>query len=622
MISERLGYRGPAYYVVEYRRFKYVCRGCAAAPITAALPPEILPKASADPSRLAHLIVSKFVDHIPLHRHESILARHGLTVHRSTLGDWLAGCAQALLPLYQVMATLVRQSKIVYTDDTLVTQLDRDHAAGRVTGRVWVDLGDQDHPYTVFDATSSRSWDGPVNFLKDFHGYLQADAFGGYDGLYAKGVTEVACWAHARRKFVDAKESAPAEAHQALARIGRLYGIERRAKDLNAADRMALRQAEATPVVTAMGQWLEELRPQTLPKSVLGQALTYLSNQWGALQVYLNDGELAIDNNRAERALRRIAIGRKKMELLRQRRRRTKGRRVGQLHCQPYGMVDHYRVLDDRIGISDHSGHDPVDLNDALARIRDVLQSRKYAFVNLSIGPCLPIEDHDVHVWTTVLDSLLSDGETLTTVAVGNDGEKDHEFGNARVQVPSDSVNSLAVGAASSQGKTWTRSPYSCIGPGRRHGLIKPEVVAFGGSAEEPFFVLDPSLSIATPDAGTSFAAPYALRMGMGIRAHFGTSLSALAIKALLVHCSEQGKNLGLHEVGWGRVPRELDALVVCKDGEARIVYQGELTPGQYLRTPVPLPDGVLEGMVTMTATFCFACETDAHDPATTHEAV
>lgn len=283
---------------------------------------------------------------------------------------------------------------------------------------------------------------------------------------------------------------------------------------------------------------------------------------------------------------------------------------------QPYGMVDHYRVLDDRTGISDHSGHDPVDLYDALARIRDVLQSRKYAFVNLSIGPCLPIEDHDVHVWTTVLDSLLSDGETLTTVAVGNDGEKDHESGNARVQVPSDSVNSLAVGSASSQGKTWTRSPYSCIGPGRSPGLIKPEVVAFGGSAEEPFFVLDPSLSIATPDAGTSFAAPYALRMGMGIRAHFGTSLSALAIKALLVHCSEQGKDLGLHEVGWGRVPRELDALVVCKDGEARIVYQGELTPGQYLRTPVPLPDGVLEGMVTMTATFCFACETDAHDPS------
>lgn len=161
---------------------------------------------------------------------------------------------------------------------------------------------------------------------------------------------------------------------------------------------------------------------------------------------------------------------------------------------QPYGIVDHYRVLDDK------SGHDPYELYDALTRIRDVLQSRKYSFINLSIGPALPIEDHEVHAWTAVLDSLLSDGEALTTIAVGNEGEKDHESGNARVQVPSDSVNSLAVGAANSRGKKWLRAPYSCIGPGRSPGLIKPEVIAFGGSQGEPFYVLDTSLSIATPE--------------------------------------------------------------------------------------------------------------------------
>lgn len=284
---------------------------------------------------------------------------------------------------------------------------------------------------------------------------------------------------------------------------------------------------------------------------------------------------------------------------------------------RPYGVVDHYRVLDEQTGTGDDgSGNSHFELYDALARIRDVLQTRKYSFVNLSIGPALPIEDHEVHAWTAVLDSLLSDGETLTTVAEGNDGEKDHESGNARVQVPSDSVNSLAVGAANSRGSNWTRAAYSCIGPGRSPGVIKPEVLNFGGSEKEPFFVLDPTLSFATPDAGTSYASPATLRMGMGVRAHFGTDLSALAIKALLVHGSEPAENLAIHEVGWGRVPQDLEALVVCKDGEARIVYQGELTPAQYLRTPVPMPSGKLAGMVTLKATFCFACDTDPHDPS------
>lgn len=281
----------------------------------------------------------------------------------------------------------------------------------------------------------------------------------------------------------------------------------------------------------------------------------------------------------------------------------------GQALPQPYGVVDHYRVLDDQ------SSNDPFELYDALTRIRDVLQSRDYSFINLSIGPSLPIEDHEVHAWTAVLDSLLADGESLTTVAVGNDGEKDHESGNARVQVPSDSVNSLAIGAACSKSKTWGRASYSCIGPGRSPGLIKPEVVAFGGSSGEPFFVLDQTVSIATPDAGTSFASPFALRMGMGVRAHFGASLSPLAIKSLLVHCSEPAKKIPVHEIGWGRIPQDLEAIVICQEGEARIVYQGDLTPGQYLRTPVPLPQGTLAGMVTVTATFCFACQTDPHDP-------
>src|SRR5262245_9225888 len=192
-------------------------------------------------------------------------------------------------------------------------------------------------------------------------------------------------------------------------------------------------------------------------------------------------------------------------------------------------------------------------------------------------------------------------GEALTTIAVGNEGELDHQSGNARVQVPSDSVNSLAVGAANSRSEDWVRAPYSCIGPGRSPGLIKPEIIAFGGSDKEPFYVLDTSLTIAAPDAGTSYAAPLALRMGMGVRAHFGAGLSALAIKSLLVHCSEPGGDLPIQEVGWGRIPQDVKALVICPEGEARVVYQGELTPAQFLRTPIPLPAGKLEGKVTLT---------------------
>ena len=131
-------------------------------------------------------------------------------------------------------------------------------------------------------------------------------------------------------------------------------------------------------------------------------------------------------------------------------------------------------------------------------------------------------------------------------------------------------MNSLAVGAADSRSKTWKRAPYSCIGPGRSPGLIKPEVIAFGGCSNEPFFVLDQSTSIATPDAGTSYASPYTLRMGMGVRAHFGNSLSMLAIKSLLVHCSEPAKKLPIHEIGWGRVAQDIDSIVICPDGEAR----------------------------------------------------
>jgi transposase len=308
---ERLDYKPASFFIVEHVQAKYVCRRCAGELVTAPAPAEVLPKSIAGPGLLAHVIVSKYHDHLPLHRLEGILARHGVPLARSTLMDWMAGCAAALAPLYLAMSDRVRQSNVIHTDDTPVTTLDPDHPQGRKTGRVWVYLGDRDHPYTVYDATANRRRDGPIAFLQGFRGYLQADAFGGYDGLYVRGMTEVACWAHARRKFFEAKDSDAVRAHEALARIRALYDIEVRAKNLAPAERATLRQAEAQPLLTAFGQWLDAHHADALPKSNLGKAITYATNQWAALNVYVTDGRLAIDNNLAERALRGIAVGRK-----------------------------------------------------------------------------------------------------------------------------------------------------------------------------------------------------------------------------------------------------------------------------------------------------------------------
>jgi hypothetical protein len=213
-------------------------------------------------------------------------------------------------------------SKVIHTDDTPVDVLDRSLDKTRI-GRFWVYVGDAAHPYTVFDYTPSRSRDGPMAFLKDWGRdvgrYLQADAFGGYDGIYAGKagglVTEVACWAHARRYFFDAQGTDIKGSTQAIAYIRLLNDVEKDAKDLPSAERARIRQERAAPILVQFRAWLLSQQPvnggSVLPKSPMGEAITYALNQWTALCVYLLDGDLAIDNNAAENTLRRIAIGRK-----------------------------------------------------------------------------------------------------------------------------------------------------------------------------------------------------------------------------------------------------------------------------------------------------------------------
>lgn len=279
---------------------------------------------------------------------------------------------------------------------------------------------------------------------------------------------------------------------------------------------------------------------------------------------------------------------------------------------RPYSFVNNIRVLD-----KDSEEEDPLELYRTLGFVEEVLLSRQYQFINLSLGPDLPIEDTEIHGWTAVIDELLSDGETLMTVAIGNNGLRDSQSGNNRIQVPADSVNAIAVGAANSvHSQNWARASYSAIGPGRSPGIVKPDLVAFGGDTNEYFHVIDQGKNpTIKPTAGTSFAAPNVLRMAVGIRAVLGSQLTPLAIKALLVHAANQN-NIASKEVGWGKIPEDLASIITSPDGVARIVYQGELKPGKYLRAPLPLPSNGINGNVVISATFCYASPTDPQDSA------
>jgi transposase len=287
--------------------------------IAAAKPAMPIAKGMPGPGLLAHLIVSKYVDHLPLHRLEHIYERQGLFLPRSTLCDWLAACAELLRPLYAQLVAVVLQSRALHTDDTTVKLQDpRSHQLS--TARLWAYLGDGAHRYNAFDFTVNRKRDGPQQFLATYQGYLHADAFSGYDGLYLPDpatararIVEVACNAHARRKFYEARTSDALRSHQALAYYRQLYELERGASNLHFTDgqRLQMRQDLSVPILAQFHDWLVQQRPAVLPKSPLAEALGYALNNWSALVRYTEAGFLAIDNNVAEREMKRIAIGRK-----------------------------------------------------------------------------------------------------------------------------------------------------------------------------------------------------------------------------------------------------------------------------------------------------------------------
>jgi transposase len=318
VITEQLEYQAARLFVVQHVQCKYALppqqQTESAGIVLAEKPAQPIAKGLPGPGLLAYIITSKLADHLPLYRLETIFARSGVQIGRSTMCDWMGACGDLVKPLTDRMAEQVRQSRVIHTDDTKIPVQDEQMQGKCKSGRLWGYLGDAAHAYNVYDYTPDRGNAGPHAWLKGYAGYLQADAYGVYDREYAGGtIIEVACWAHARRKFYDALETDRERCTAVLRLIQQLYQVEREAdeKGMDEAAIAALRQQKSVPVLARIKAWLEQQKQVVLPRSAVGLAIQYCLNQWDALCVYTTKGFLAIDNNPAERAMKPVAMGRK-----------------------------------------------------------------------------------------------------------------------------------------------------------------------------------------------------------------------------------------------------------------------------------------------------------------------
>jgi transposase len=313
-ITEELDYVPASFVIREYVRPKYACGRCQQGVVQAVLPARPIEKGRPGPGLLAHVVSSKYADHLPLYRLEQIFERHGVQITRRTLSEWNGAVADLLAPIVRVMhREQVRQSPWIQCDDTTLDVQDPSRAPEIRTGHLWVYRGELGE--VVYDFTWSRNRDGPLKMLAGYRGYLQVDAAPAYDDVFAQspGIIEVGCMAHARRYFKEALPTAAVPCAQTLAIIKQLYGIERAASDrqLDATARQGLRQEQARPMLEKLQAYLQEQRAAALPKSPLGAAIGYALRNWVALTRYAEDGRLKIDNNGAEQALRPIVLGRK-----------------------------------------------------------------------------------------------------------------------------------------------------------------------------------------------------------------------------------------------------------------------------------------------------------------------
>lgn len=309
--SERLEYVPASAHVIQDVRIKYGCpdEECRGTILLADLPDRAVPKCKAAEGMLAFVVAGKVAWHLPLNRLVEILANHGVRVTRSTLWEWFSGAAYALEPIVKWMAKEVQSSDIVQTDETPVPLKDPEIDRLR-TARQWTYLDDQ---HTVYDFSTDRRQEHAKAFLKNTKGYVLSDAFPGYRSIAAElgTITNVFCWAHARRQLWKAIPTDQQRALVGMAYISALYKVEKEAKGKSAAKRKQLRRRKSRPILDRMKAWLGEVGMEVLPKSPIGKAIAYIQKNWTELTRFLEDGRLRLDNNLSELQIRQVVIGRR-----------------------------------------------------------------------------------------------------------------------------------------------------------------------------------------------------------------------------------------------------------------------------------------------------------------------
>ena len=304
-------------YVIRRVRVKLACGRCDKI-VQAKAPSRPIERGMAGPGLLAHVLVSKYADHLPLYRQAEIFEREGVELDRATLADWVAGTSQLLEPLVEVLRQHVMKAEKLHADDVPVPVLAPGLGKTK-TGRLWTYVRDDrpardvTPPAVWFAYSPDRKGEHPKEHLKKFRGTLQADGYAGFEQIYDAGsIREAACWAHARRKFYDIQVAhKSAVAAEALERIGALYAIEKEIHGRSPEERRAVRNERSRPLLESLKQWLEEILGRLSKKSDTAMAVRYALGRWEALLRYCDDGRLEIDNNAAERALRAVALGRK-----------------------------------------------------------------------------------------------------------------------------------------------------------------------------------------------------------------------------------------------------------------------------------------------------------------------
>ena len=317
--SEQLDIIPAKVQVIVNVRKKYACKHCESGVITAPLPAQPIPKSNASPGLLAHVATAKYQDGLPLYRQEAVLNRSGVEIPRNTLASWMIKSGELIQPLINLLEEKLLAYPIMHCDETTLQVLKEPDKHASQKSYMWVRVGGPAaQPIRLFHYADSRRGEVACHLLAGYEGYLQTDDYAGYNTVCVENsITQLGCWAHARRKFIDAqkanssKTKKTGKADVAISLISQLYAIEKRINTFSPEDKHTARQKEAIPILADIQQWLDKTLHSTLPKGLLGKALSYLEKNWTKLTVYTQDGRLSIDNNPAENAIRPFVIGRK-----------------------------------------------------------------------------------------------------------------------------------------------------------------------------------------------------------------------------------------------------------------------------------------------------------------------